>query len=169
MNNKMMPAAAVFLAVVLPPLAHGAEAADAGRGEYLATIMDCAGCHTGGALLGAPDPARHLAGAEVGFQIPGLGVFYPPNLTSDAKTGLGDWSAQEIINAVREGVRPDGRQLAPVMPWPNYAALTDDDAAALAAYIKGLPPIRFGAPGPFGPDETPTSPYLAVQVPGAAQ
>ena len=40
------------------------------RGEYLATIMDCAGCHTGGVLAGKPDPARHLSGSEVGFQLP---------------------------------------------------------------------------------------------------
>lgn len=48
------------------------------RGEYLATIMDCGGCHTAGALVGKPDPARYLAGSQVGFQIPGLGIFYPP-------------------------------------------------------------------------------------------
>ncbi|MEX2009722.1 MAG: cytochrome c [Dongiaceae bacterium] len=135
------------------------------RGEYLATIMDCAGCHTGGVLAGKPDPARHLSGSEVGFQLPGLGVFYPPNLTPDVETGLGRWSKDEILEAVRHGLRPDGRELAPIMPWRSYGALNDEDAAALVAYLKSLPPISFKAPGPFGESETPTGPYLTVVVP----
>ncbi len=135
------------------------------RGEYLATIMDCTGCHTGGVLAGKPDPARHLSGSEVGFQLPGLGVFYPPNLTPDVETGLGSWSKDEILEAVRHGLRPDGRELAPIMPWRSYGALNDEDAAALAAYLKSLPPISFKAPGPFGESETPTGPYLTVVVP----
>jgi mono/diheme cytochrome c family protein len=84
------------------------------RGEYLATIMDCGGCHTPGALAGEPDAARPLAGSNIGFQIPGVGIFYPPNLTPDAETGLGSWSEREIVTAVRTGVRPDGRVLAPI-------------------------------------------------------
>jgi hypothetical protein len=52
-----------------------------------------------------------LAGSEVGFQIPGLGIFYPSNLTPDRETGIGTWSEADIIKAVRAGVRPDGRQL----------------------------------------------------------
>jgi mono/diheme cytochrome c family protein len=79
------------------------------RGEYLVTIMDCTGCHTPGTFLGKPDMQRPLAGSEVGFQIPGLGIFYPPNLTPDPETGLGKWSEADIIKAVRTGVRPDGR------------------------------------------------------------
>src|SRR3954468_10387872 len=92
----------------------------AARGAYLATIMDCGGCHTGGALAGQPDPKLHLADSSIGFGIPGLGVFYPPNLTPDRDTGLGAWSEADIVRAVRTGVRPDGRVLAPVMPWHNY-------------------------------------------------
>jgi mono/diheme cytochrome c family protein len=135
------------------------------RGEYLAAIMDCTGCHTGGALAGSPDPARFLSGSDIGFQIPGLGVFYPPNLTADAATGLGAWSAEEIIDAVRGGLRPDGRELVPVMPWPSYAALNDEDAAALAAFLMSLAPVKFEAPGPFGAEEVPTAPYLTVVLP----
>src|SRR5919206_4449347 len=97
------------------------------RGEYLVGIMDCTGCHTPGVLLGKPDLSRQLAGSDVGFQIPGLGVFFPPNLTPDPETGLGKWSEKDIIKAVRTGVRPDGRQLAPVMPYHSYGKLTDAD------------------------------------------
>jgi mono/diheme cytochrome c family protein len=135
------------------------------RGEYLATIMDCGGCHTPGALTGKPDAARHLGGSDVGFQIPGMGIFYPPNLTSDPETGLGGWSEADIIKAVRTGARPDGRMLAPVMPYHNYARLTDADAQALAGYLKSLKPVRHQAPAMRGPSEEPTAPYLTVQMP----
>ena len=135
------------------------------RGEYLASLMDCTGCHTPGALAGAPDFERYLGGSNIGFQIPGLGVFYPPNLTPDIETGLGKWSEDEIMLAVRGGLRPDERELVPIMPWPSYAVLTDEDGQALVAYLKSLPPMKFRAPGPFGEGETPTDPYLTVVVP----
>lgn len=135
------------------------------RGKYLAAIMDCGGCHTDGALIGKPDSGLQLAGSSIGFGIPGLGVFYPPNLTSDGETGLGAWSETDIVRAVREGVRPDGRILAPVMPWGAYAALSDGDAAALAAYLKTLPPVRRRAPAIVAEGEAPRAPYLQVTIP----
>lgn len=135
------------------------------RGAYLAAIMDCNGCHTPGTLAGKPDATRPLAGSEVGFQLPGLGTFYPPNLTPDRETGLGNWSIDEIVAAVRTGVRPDGRILAPIMPYHSYAALTDDDARELATHLKTLQPVRNKVPAPVGPSERPTSPYLAPVVP----
>jgi mono/diheme cytochrome c family protein len=135
------------------------------RGEYLATIMDCGGCHTTGALTGKPDPQGYFAGSQVGFQIPGLGIFYPPNLTPDRDTGLGTWSQADIVKAVRAGVRPDGRQLVPVMPYHNYSKLTDPDADALAAYLKAIKPIRHQTPALTGATEKPTAPYLTVVMP----
>ena len=83
------------------------------RGEYLTSIMDCTGCHTPGALAGNPDLQRYLAGSGIGFEMPGFGVFFPPNLTPDMETGIGKWSEDEIMMAVRGGVRPDGRELVP--------------------------------------------------------
>jgi mono/diheme cytochrome c family protein len=135
------------------------------RGEYLAAIMDCTGCHTPGALRGKPDAARALAGSDVGFEIPGLGIFYPPNLTPDRATGLGAWSAAEIVTAIRTGARPDGRQLVPVMPYHSYAKLTDADAAALVAYLKSLKPIHNQAPAITGPGQKAPAPYLKVVIP----
>lgn len=135
------------------------------RGEYLAAIMDCAGCHTPGIFLGKPDMARKFAGSEVGFQIPGLGIFYPPNLTPDTETGLGRWSEQDIVKAVRTGARPDGRMLAPAMPYQSYGKLTDADALALASYLKSLPPVRHQVPKLVGPSEKATAPYLTVVAP----
>jgi mono/diheme cytochrome c family protein len=135
------------------------------RGEYLAAIMDCGGCHTTGVLLGKPDPEKYLAGSEVGFQVPELGIFYPPNLTPDPETGLGRWSQADIAKAVRTGVRPDGRMLAPVMPYHSYSKLSDTDAQALAAYLKSLKPIRHQAPAMVGPSEKPAAPYLTLVIP----
>lgn len=140
------------------------------RGEYLVAVGACGDCHTPGALLGQPEMDKVFSGGSVGFAIPELGYFFPPNLTPDDGTGLGQWSEAEIAKAIREGVRPDGRQLAPVMPYGWYSKMTDEDAMAMAAYLKSLAPIANKVPGPFGPSETPTAPYQAVvfpQAPGA--
>lgn len=152
--------------LVLPPVAGPASSASQiERGEYLATIMDCGGCHTPGVFLGKPDHERYLGGSEVGFQIPGLGIFYPPNLTPDAETGLGNWSLEEIVAAVRTGVRPDGRILVPVMPYPHYGRLTDEDAFALAAYLKSLKPVSNAVPPITGASEKPVAPYFTILMP----
>jgi mono/diheme cytochrome c family protein len=135
------------------------------RGEYLVAIMDCTGCHTPGMLVGKPDMARFLGGSEVGFQIPGMGIFYPPNLTPDAQTGIGGWSETDIIKAVRTGVRPDGRILAPVMPYHSYGRLDDADARALVRYLKSLKPVQNKVPSPVGPSEKPTAAYMTVVTP----
>lgn len=146
-------------------MAFAADPALIERGRYLAAIMDCGGCHTPGALVGKPEMSTPLAGSSVGFQVPGLGIFYPPNLTPHPEAGIGRWDEAAIIAAVRTGVRPDGRELAPAMPWRSYGALNDDDAKALAAYLKSLPVVDRKAPGPFGPGEKPAVPYFTVVVP----
>src|SRR6202521_4084855 len=110
------------------------------RGKYLVMLGGCNDCHTPGYFLGKPDFSRTLGGSEVGFEIPGLGVFHGPNLTPDKETGLGDWTPDEIVAAITKGQRPDGRELAPIMPWHSFAVLTKDDALAIVAYLKSLPP-----------------------------
>jgi len=107
--------------------------------------------------------AYRVREVSIGFAIPGQGVFVGPNLTSDKQTGLGNWTAEQIVAAITEGKRPDGRVLAPVMPSQNFAHLTKSDALAVAAYLKSLPPISNKVPGPFGPGETPTSLVMSVQ------
>jgi mono/diheme cytochrome c family protein len=146
----------------------GAQAADpttVARGKYLVTIMSCTDCHTPGYFLGKPDFARALGGSEVGFEIPGLGVFYGPNLTPDKATGLGGWTDQQIVTAITTGVVPSGRQLAPIMPWRAFGNLTKQDAAAIVAYLRTLPPVSNKVPGPFGPNEKPTSFVMKVVAP----
>ena len=87
------------------------------RGKYLVTLGGCHDCHTPGYFFGKPDATRYLGGSEVGFEIPGLGVFHGPNLTPDKDTGLGSWTEEQIVAAIQTGTRPDGRVLAPIMPW----------------------------------------------------
>src|SRR6476659_7211114 len=112
------------LAAALGIASSQAHAGDAARGKYLVTVMSCNDCHTPGYFFGKPDMARHLGGSEVGFEIPGLGVFHGPNLTPDEETGLGNWTADQIVKAMQQGTRPDGRVLAPIMPWRALANLT---------------------------------------------
>lgn len=108
---------------------------------------------------------RYLGGSEVGFEMPGLGVFVGPNLTPDKETGLGDWTEEDIVTALQKGVRPDGRTLAPIMPWKSFANLTDYDARAIAKFLKSLPPLKNKVPGPFGPTEKPTVFIMKVVPP----
>ena len=135
------------------------------RGQYLAHIMDCGGCHNIGAMTPSPNFETPLAGGTIGFEIPGMGTFYPPNLTPDEATGLGTWSDDEIIAAFTTGLRPDGRQLSPAMPWMSYAHINSDDATALVAYMRSLKPVSNKVPGPFGPEDKPTGPFLKVVMP----
>jgi mono/diheme cytochrome c family protein len=134
------------------------------RGKYLATIMDCGGCHTTGSLVGHPDPAKYLAGSDIGWLIPNLGVFYPANITPDKATGIGAWGDEDIVKALRTGVRPDGRDLAPMMPWRAYAALSAGDMEALVAFLRSVPAVEHAVAGPTGLDAVKT-PYITVAVP----
>lgn len=143
-----------------------ADEAQIARGEYLVGIAGCGDCHTAGYFFGKPDMSRRLGGSDVGFEVPGLGTFIGPNLTPDPQTGLGTWTTAEIVTAFTTGVRPDGRELAPPMPWRGYASLTAEDATAIAMFLQSLPPVVNDVPGPFGPDEAATSFVMRVVPPG---
>jgi mono/diheme cytochrome c family protein/uncharacterized protein YjiS (DUF1127 family) len=138
------------------------------RGKYLVALGGCNDCHTPGYFFGKPDMARFLGGSEVGFEIPNLGVFHGPNLTPDQETGLGKWSSADIVTAITTGQRPDGRLLAPIMPWHAFANLTGEDVRAIVAFLKSLPPIKNKVPGLFGPREKPISFVMKIVPPEAA-
>jgi mono/diheme cytochrome c family protein len=154
LSASLLPLAALFAA-----LCGSANAADSQvtRGKYLVSIIPCTDCHTPGTFLGKPDFSRNLGGSDVGFEVPGLGIFYGPNLTPDKDTGLGNWTNKQIATAITTGKRPDGRILAPPMPVASFKALSWSDAMAIAAYLKTLPPVKNKVPGPFGPSQKPTS------------
>jgi hypothetical protein len=101
----------------------------------------------------------------VAFEIPGMGAFVGPNLTPDKETGLGNWSVDQIVAALRTGKRPDGRELAPIMPWRDLANLSDGDARSIALYLRNLPPISNKVPGPFGPGEKVTTFTMKISPP----
>src|SRR4029450_6620938 len=152
MTKSTMLAAVAALTVAAPLMPAGAaDPAAIARGKYLVAIAGCNDCHTPVYFLGKPDETRFLGGSEVGFEIPGLGVFHGPNLTPDKDTGIGTWSEADIVKLLRTGERPDGRELAPIMPWKAFAQLTDYDVRAIAAYLKSLPALSNKVPGPFGP------------------
>lgn len=156
---------AVAAVAGLIPLNKAAAQAQVDRGKYLVTIAGCNDCHTPGYFFGKPEMNRFLAGSEVGFEIPGLGVFHGPNLTPDKETGLGNWTVEQIVTALQTGKRPDGRELAPIMPWRAFANLTKDDVTAIAMFLKTIPAVKNKVPGPFGPGEKPTS-FVMKVVPG---
>jgi mono/diheme cytochrome c family protein len=165
MPARLFPVA-LAAATAFAALTSGASAQDAvARGKYLAVVGGCTDCHTPGYFFGKPDEKRYLGGSEVGFEIPGMGVFHGPNLTPDKETGLGGWSDQEIIAALTTGVRPDKRILAPIMPWKALAQLTKDDVNAMVAYLKSIPAVKNKVPGPFGPSEKPTSFVMKIVPP----
>lgn len=103
------------------------------RGAYLARAGNCAHCHT--ARGGVP----YAGGRPI--ETP-FGTVYSPNLTSDAETGLGAWTSAHFWRALHNGRSADGRLLYPAFPYPNYTRVTRDDADALHAYLRSLPPVR---------------------------
>jgi len=135
------------------------------RGKYLVTLGSCTDCHTPGYFFGKPDLARYLGGSEVGFEIPGLRVFHGPNLTPDSETDLGNWTIAQIVTAIQTGKRPDGRELAPIMPWRSFSNLTKDDVTAIAVFLKSIPAVKNKVPGPFGANDKATE-FVMKVVPG---
>jgi mono/diheme cytochrome c family protein len=111
------------------------------RGAYLvATIGRCSDCHTPRNWLGAPEPSRLLAGTSSG---PGGKAV--PNITPDSETGIGKWSAEDIVTLLRDGHTPDfdfiGGAMAEIVR--NTSRLTDADRRAIALYLRSLPAIHF--------------------------
>ncbi len=157
---------ALTAAACLVDFAASAAEMEVARGKYLVTIAGCNDCHTPGVFLGKPDFSRTLGGSDVGFALPGAGVFVGPNLTNDKETGLGNWTDDQIVAAMTAGVTPEGRKLIPIMPWQALSQLSSDDAPAIVAYLRSIPPIKNATPGPFGPKDVPST-FVYVVVPGA--
>lgn len=114
------------------------------RGKYLVEVLGaCANCHTPKGP-GGDIPEKHMAG---GFKIEEpFGVAVSTNITPDKETGIGTWTDQEIIRAIREGKRKDGRTLGPPMPYYLYRLISDSDVKAMVAYLRTLKPIKNTVP-----------------------
>ncbi|MGB7218599.1 MAG: c-type cytochrome [Vicinamibacterales bacterium] len=172
----MTLAVAVVAACQAPPLLAPAAApapSPAERGKYLVTVMDCSGCHTP-FKNGEPDMSLLLSGHPEGVGVttpPKLpagwatainttntewfgpwGTSFTANLTPDQNTGLGIWTEQMFIDAIRKGKHMGtSREILPPMPWRMQANLTDEDLKAIFAYLRSIPAISNHVPDPIPP------------------
>ncbi|WP_199100458.1 cytochrome c [Dyella sp. ASV21] len=103
------------------------------RGEYLATVGDCASCHT------TQGGARYAGGRVLATP---FGNVPAPNLTPDRDTGLGEWSFEDFWQALHSGIGRHGELLYPVFSYTSFTKVTHDDALAIFAYLQSLPPVH---------------------------
>ena len=111
------------------------------RGEYLVEgIMACGNCHTPKNADAQPISELKFAGG-FNHEVP---VFkaYASNITMDKETGIGSWTDEQIILALREGRRPDGKLIGPPMPTRFYSGISDKDAKAIALYLRTIKPVK---------------------------
>lgn len=104
------------------------------RGEYLATAGDCGACHSQEGK--APFSGGHAIASP-------LGTIFSTNITPSRTAGIGNYSEQQFADALRKGIRGDGANLYPAMPYTAYARLSDSDVSALYAYfMQGVKPAE---------------------------
>jgi len=140
------------------------------RGEYLVELLGCGACHTEGALEGVPQLKMALAGSSTGIahtnplgdQYPG--IVYPPNITPDKETGIGDWSDSQIGNAMRAGFGRHAGRWITVMPWQGYAKLSNEDVEVIVAYLRSVPPVRHEVPNEVVPGSKAKKPFVYFGV-----
>ena len=114
------------------PAAAATTTATIARGRELVALGGCKSCHS----------ARGSAAFAGGRAIPTpFGTFYSPNITPDAKTGLGHWSATDFWHALHEGYSKDGSLLYPTFPYTNYTRISRTDSDAIYAYLQTLEPV----------------------------
>lgn len=105
------------------------------RGEYNLRAAGCVSCHTAKA-----DDAPFLAGGRA-IDSP-FGTFYGPNITPDEETGIGGWSADDLVRALHEGRGPDGRHYYPALPYTSYTRMSREDIEAIWAYLQTVEPVK---------------------------
>ncbi|WP_246149124.1 cytochrome c [Skermanella pratensis] len=118
---------------VAPSMAQTAGDDPVKRGEYIFDAAGCLGCHT------ESKEAPRLAGGRA-LKTP-FGTFYGPNITPDPETGIGGWTDEDFIRALREGRSPDGTAYFPVFPYTSFRHLTDQDLRDLKAYLDAQPAV----------------------------
>jgi len=109
-----------------------------------ATIAACGNCHTPHLPDGSLDPDKAFSGAFV-IKEP---VFeaYARNITPDKETGIGSWTDDQIINAIRNGQKRDGTFYGPPMSFGWYKRMSDTDVKAIVAYLRTVKPIHNEVP-----------------------
>ena len=125
-----LTAAPVVVAVTAPAYTPNVE-----NGQTIFNAGGCSSCH---AVPNQPDRLR-LGG---GLAIPSpFGTFHVPNISPDPVDGIGRWSENDFVRAVRKGISPEGTHYFPAFPYPSYAHATVQDVRDLFAYLKTLPPV----------------------------
>src|SRR6266702_3480448 len=125
------------IAPVTPPLASAFSPELVARGKLLASLGNCAVCHT--ARNGVPN-----AGGKP-LDTP-FGTVYSTNITPDAQTGIGTWPLDAFMRAMRQGISRDGHHLYPAFPYTSFRNTSDDDLKALYAYLMAQTPVRSRPP-----------------------
>ena len=150
------------------------------RGKYLVTIAVCNDCHSPKiftAMGPIPDTTKMLSGHPAEWKVPAIppgvlapdkwgalgsadltawagpwGVSFAANLTPDEETGIGSWTPEMFMKAIRTGKHMgEGREILPPMPWPMIRSASDDDLKAIFAYLHSLPAISNAVPDPISP------------------
>ena len=127
------------------PVPQPRNAAAIARGRYLAEgLCECFECHSPLKSTGEEEPEPSMLGAG---DVTGEEKHHvAANLTPDPETGVGRWTDEQLICAIREGIGHDGRRLALVMPYDYFSVMTDGDVRAIVAYLRTLKPIRHELP-----------------------
>lgn len=134
------------------PPSNSSDSADAAlikKGEYLAKAADCAGCHTAAPGVSSGNGPLHPPPPFAGGLAMGspFGTIWSSNITPDPAAGIGRYTYDDFVRALREGVAPQGKRLYPAMPYPSFAKINDDDMRALYAYfMHGVAPVAKPAP-----------------------
>ena len=128
----MLGPATAGLLLLAAHFAAVAQQGDAKRGLYISQAAGCLGCHTE-----ANEGAQPYAGGRA-LKTP-FGTFFGPNITPHPQAGIGRWSEQDFIRAMRQGRRPDGAHYFPAFPYPSFTRIQDQDLRDLWAYLRSLP------------------------------
>ena len=132
--------AVVFVVAVVSVLMSAAAPLNAddervGRGKYLIHAGGCMTCHTE-----EGEDAVPFSGGRA-IESP-FGTFYAPNITPDEKTGIGSWSDEDFVQALWEGINPEGEHYFPAFPFTSYTGVSRDDLLAMKAFLFSIEPIE---------------------------
>ena len=138
MRSVLYPSAGVLflmLAMVSSSTAQSRE--QIARGKYVFGAAAGCGCHT------VPKQALNAGGRK--YDGP-FGTVYSSNITPDEATGIGKWTDEQIITAIRSGRRPNGERLIPVHPYPVFNGMAEQDLKDVVTYLRSVPPVNKATP-----------------------
>jgi mono/diheme cytochrome c family protein len=131
----------LLLVASISPISNSAKAQTekelVAKGQYIFAVAGGCACHS------VPKETPDAGGRA--FPIP-FGTVYSTNITQDKETGLGNWTDQQIYDAMVKGIRPDASRILPVMPYEGYSGMAQDDIKALIAYLRTLKPVKKATP-----------------------